>query len=286
MKRILKQNERIKKEEGSEQSHVVLYSDDYDNLENSAFNTKVCMLTFWEGFLYFPGGVLLDRETSFEENIFFYLKAQLDFNISDRKNDMIHLSSIYYEEEKTAIHTYALKIEKSQMANLKLIEVKLKENGDPEEGYEIALDNCGLNKLNVSLKTIPTLMKSNFGLSVQDSFTLFVDKYLSNKIQEEKDLFEKIRLNNEKRYVLDYVEKNATSAKEELRVLLKQKGLDFLLEPNDPRIKNMLDEKGEFKDEALNKLFLSEDSILSEISSPKKDVVKKKSSLDFSQKGW
>lgn len=276
--KIIKQDERIN---GEESSQVILYSDDYDNLENSAFNTKVCMLTFWTGYLSFPGGRVVNKEMSFEENIAYYLDKQLNFNIEDYKGKLKHLSSSYIAENHT-MHTYTLKIKSAEMVKLQLNEIKLNEFGEPEgTDAELLMETCGISKFNVSLNTLPFVMKNNFGPGVEKDFIIFVDKYIKQKVTKEKELIDNIKSEQEKRYIEENmaqkISQNKDQVIEKLKEVLKPAGLSYLVDENDPRYKNLLDENGQLKDEELSKIFLSEASIFKEISDVSDQIQSSKS---------
>lgn len=289
-------DKKIKKDErinGVESSNVILYSDDYDGLDNSEFNTKVCMLTFWTGYLYFPGGELQNKEFSLEDNIIDYVKKLLDFDISHYKKDLVHISSRYIAEDH-AVHTYALQIKKMEMASLQMKNISFNENGEPDEDSQILLDTCGINKFNVSRTTIDYVMKSNFGPGVKEDFDKFIGQYITQKMIKEQDFISQVKNKREIELIAEKVLTNNDEIFEELKGVLSEKGLLFLMDENDPRSRAIMDENGKFKDEELKKLF--DTDIMSDLFKEKKENLVsdnkplipklKPQSLDFKQKAW
>lgn len=282
------ENKKINKDERvteTESSNVILYSDDYDGLDNSEFNTKVCMLTFWTGYLYFPGGEVQDKSVTLEDNIIDYVKKLLDFDISHYKKDLVHISSKYIADDHV-MHTYALQIEKMEMASLQMKNITFDKNGDPDEESQMLLDTCGINKFNVSRSTLDFVMKSNFGPGVKEDFDKFISKYINKKMIKEQDFINQVKNKREIEVISQRVSENTVDIYNDLKEILKEKGLMFLLDENDPRRKSLMDENGEFKDEELKKIF--DTDIMSDIfKKDKKEAnVVKVPTLDFKQKAW
>lgn len=279
----LKRDERI---EGIESVHIILYSDDYDNLDNSLYNTKMCLMTFWNGCFCFPGGKIKDPNLSFEDNIALHLMDQLNFNIEPYKDQIQHMNS-HYIADNNAMHTYTLKISAKEMSELQLNEPKFDSNGDPLEGSEILMDFCGLSKLNVSLNTINTVIKINFGAGVKESFLDFVDHYIYPKMDEEQKVvdFETKRMQSERehKFIEEKIAQNPENYLKELEKVLIPRGLGYLIDPTDPRHSSLLDENGLLKDEELNKILLSDEAIFGDLSETKKSVSKIKKAVDFRQ---
>lgn len=289
MKKINK-DERIN---GAENTHIILYSDDYDNIMNSEFNTKVFMLTFWRGTMYFPGGSVFDKNMSLEDTLSYYLNVLMSFDLEKHKENMVHISSYKLDETdgiegEMAIHTYALKIEKSDMRKLKLNEPELDEEGNAKKGFEVLLDSFGMNKLTIGLNTLSMLLNITFEPTVKETLLNFVELYIDEKIQLEKELQENIKIQNQQKHIQDKVKENPEMFKEGLKSILSEKGLDYLLDKEDPRSQKLMDENGCFKDEELDKIFLSEDSIMSELGVNKEPVMVSpvKVKVDFSQNKW
>lgn len=282
------EEKKINKDErinGTESSNVILYSDDYDGLDNSEFNTKVCMLTFWTGYLYFPGGELQDKSVTLEDNIVNYVKKLLDFDISHYKDNLVHISSRYIAEDHT-VHTYALQIKKMEMATLQMKNITFDNNGEPDEQSQILLDTCGINKFNVSRSTLDFVMKSNFGPGVKEDFDKFISQYITKKMIKEQDFINQVKNKRELEVIAQKVSENTGDIYNDLKELLKEKGLMFLLDENDERSKSIMDENGKYKDEELKKLF--DTDIMSDIFQGKKkeNTVVKNTSFDFKQKAW
>ena len=270
----LKKDERI---DGKESSHVILYSDDYDHLENSKFNSKVCMLTFWTGYLYFPGGEITKNQASFEDNIIDYVKRLMNFDISKYKGQLEHVSS-YYIAEKNAVHTYSLKINPKEMAALQMRSVTFDENDEPDEESMILLETCGINKFNVSADTLQFVNRSNFGPGVQEDFAKFVSVKLEKKFSDNKH-------DNEIKQIEQEIGDNKSKILDDVKDQLENLGLGYLLDQNDERRKAIIDENGNFKDDELSKLLNSGNNNVLE-SLKAKSQPSFKPTFNFSQKKY
>lgn len=283
MENKLQKGERIN---GKESSNIILFSDDYDGMDNSEFNTKVCMLTFWTSYLYFPGGELPDKKISFEENIIDYVKKLFDFDISEYKDKFIHISSKFIDEGHT-LHTYALQISKMEMAKLKIKEIDFDQNENPSEDSLILTEICGLNKFNISRATIDFVMRSNFGPGVKEDLEKFVDIYIKNKMKREQDFIEQIKRKMEMDVISKTINQDPDNFKKELFSFLEKSGYGYILNPDDPRTKKMLNPDGTLNDELLKKLFQNDlEKQIFGGNNPNDVKNKSNATFDFRQKSW